>query len=381
MPKVKRFRNLQKSTPQPLCVENTTTQPSGNSSPTNPRVSSLMIEDQPSQHAGLESSLPTENTQQTETSTHVGCESSLPTENTEQTETSTQQVGCQSLSYWTVDAIDLKGVIKKIKVKVKEVNNLPFGERIIVEFDEIGMPIGEGQGVLAGYCGILAICFQLILKGGLEKQACLMSTPNFLREMCKKNRENHNKQLTPHTGGSKPFSRKRHEMFMKTGQLPSRGKLYIETHKRKDGSFLNNATKDIAEKIEVGLTQSTTNESKVSPNDVVGKVLCPEHSGRVRCMGLGAAPTNAFRNTRLRLSDLSLPHLPLSHHHHLLIVRSGCSGMNNLESAFKAYMIMKEGKIPDELISFFDRQPQEGGDANEPESPLDTIGSSGASNI
>jgi len=52
---------------------------------------------------------------------------------------------------------DLEGVIKKIKVKVREVNNLTRGERIIVDFDELGMEIGEGQGVLAGYCGTLAI--------------------------------------------------------------------------------------------------------------------------------------------------------------------------------------------------------------------------------
>lgn len=46
--------------------------------------------------------------------------------------------------------------MKKIKVKVREVSNLPHGQRIIVDFDEVGMAIGEGQGVLAGYCGILA---------------------------------------------------------------------------------------------------------------------------------------------------------------------------------------------------------------------------------
>ena len=48
----------------------------------------------------------------------------------------------------------------------------------------------------------------------------------------------------------------------------------------------------------MSLTQSTNDESEVSPNDVVGRMLGPEHSGRVRCKGLGAAPTNSFRNTR-----------------------------------------------------------------------------------
>jgi len=36
---------------------------------------------------------------------------------------------------------DLEGVIKKIKVKVREVNNLTRGERIIVDFDELGMEV------------------------------------------------------------------------------------------------------------------------------------------------------------------------------------------------------------------------------------------------
>ncbi|XP_052728421.1 uncharacterized protein LOC128195229 [Vigna angularis] len=118
-------------------------------------------------------------------------------------------------------------------------------------------------------------------------------------DICKKNRENRKKQVIPHTGGSKPISRRRHEMLLDSGKLPSRGMLYIETHKKKDGSFVNEAAKAIAEQIEVGLSQSTTDESQVSPHDVVGRVLGPEHSGRVRCMGLGAAPTNSFRNTRM----------------------------------------------------------------------------------
>ncbi|KAL5146523.1 hypothetical protein HKD37_06G016343 [Glycine soja] len=69
-------------------------------------------------------------------------------------------------------------------------------------------------------------------------------------------------------------------LFLEIGKLPSRGQLYIETHKRKDGSFVNKAAKTIAEQIEVGLTQSIVDESEVSPLDVVGRVLGLEHSGR-----------------------------------------------------------------------------------------------------
>ncbi|WVY98853.1 hypothetical protein V8G54_031004 [Vigna mungo] len=117
------------------------------------------------------------------------------------------------------------------------------------------------------------------------------------------------------------------------------------------------------EQIEVGLSQSTADESQVSPYDVVGRVLGPKHSGRVRCMGLGAAPTNSFKNTKMRLSDLSIGSSGTA--------TSSTSSNKweqkymNLESqvqttlgALKAYMIMKEGKIPDELATFFDPQPQ-----------------------
>ncbi|QCD93812.1 hypothetical protein DEO72_LG5g1888 [Vigna unguiculata] len=96
-------------------------------------------------------------------STTPPIDSSLHTENSQQHETSTKHIRHESSSYWTVHAIDLEGVIKKIKVKVREVNNFPRGECIIVDFDELGMAIGEGQGVLAGYCGTLAIDCNLFL--------------------------------------------------------------------------------------------------------------------------------------------------------------------------------------------------------------------------
>jgi hypothetical protein len=52
---------------------------------------------------------------------------------------------------------DSKDEIKKIKVKVKELNNFSKDLRIIVEFDDQWAAYGEAQGLLAGYCGSLAI--------------------------------------------------------------------------------------------------------------------------------------------------------------------------------------------------------------------------------
>ncbi|KAL3372683.1 hypothetical protein AABB24_004966 [Solanum stoloniferum] len=64
--------------------------------------------------------------------------------------------GRESMQHWTVDVIDSQGAIKKFKVKKRDMLNLSDGERIVVDFDDLDSPIGEGQGVLAGFCGILA---------------------------------------------------------------------------------------------------------------------------------------------------------------------------------------------------------------------------------
>nr|XP_018634440.1 uncharacterized protein LOC108949164 isoform X1 [Nicotiana tomentosiformis]XP_018634443.1 uncharacterized protein LOC108949166 [Nicotiana tomentosiformis] len=52
-------------------------------------------------------------------------------------------------------------------------------------------------------------------------------------------------------------------------------------------SFVNYRYKEeTQEKIELAVSESTVNESEITPNDVVGKVLGKEHPGRVRCLGL-----------------------------------------------------------------------------------------------
>ncbi|KAK2428420.1 hypothetical protein QL285_026942 [Trifolium repens] len=202
-------------------------------------------------------------------------------------------------------------------------------------------------------------------------------------ERCRKNKENRSKQVIPHTGGSKPLSRKRHEMFLQTGEQPCRGKLYIETHKKKDGSFVNDAAKGIVEQIEVGLTQSSVHESEISPNDALGRVFGPEHSGRVRCMGMGAAPTNTFRNNGVRLSNLSnsstAAATPSSNFWQEKYTHLESQVQNTME-AFKAYIIMKEGKIPDQVASIFDSSNSVDV-ASEPNLLLNARGSCGGSNV
>ncbi|KAH0681219.1 hypothetical protein KY284_022304 [Solanum tuberosum] len=161
-------------------------------------------------------------------------------------------------------------------------------------------------------------------------------------ELCRRNKEIQRKQKIPHTGGSKANSRRRYEMFLETGKAPSRGKMFIETHKRKNGSFVNVEARTIGEQIESHMTHCNTNESEVSPEDIVGKILGAEHSGRV---------------ARLE------------------------SQVEETLTVLKNYMISKEGGIPEELATMFAPQPPPV-DAEETEivSPMDVRGSSADNN-
>ncbi|KAH0658359.1 hypothetical protein KY289_027107 [Solanum tuberosum] len=95
-------------------------------------------------------------------------------------------------------------------------------------------------------------------------------------------------------------------------------------------------------------------ESQISPNDVVGKVLGKEHSGRVRCLGLGVVPNKVFKQVRPRFggastssSEESCSYQCQENHNQRM------NAHNQMLNAFKAYMIMKEGMIPEQFAGFF----------------------------
>ncbi|KAH0698372.1 hypothetical protein KY289_015854 [Solanum tuberosum] len=362
--------------------------------------------------------------------------------------------------YWNVDTRDSENAIKQIHVKANEVNNLTVGERIIVKFDDYNATYGEAQGLLAGYCGSLAIdcnlfpisferwsgplgmpkkymedCFETILKPRFlfevresisyrycnssiskkwathrqrlwneyfdpakSKNEILSNVPSGINkdqwasfvaysmkpstmEICRRNKEIQKMQKMPHTGGSKANSRRRHELFLETGKTPSRAKMFIETHKRRNGSFVNDEARTIGEQIELNMTQGDTNETEVSPNDTIGKMLGAEHSGRVRCIGMGASPSNTFLITKRRLSELSISSSSYgasstnSTYLHQKVARLE-SQLEGTLTALKDYMISKDGGVPEQFSTLFSPQSEPADSENDPVSLVDIRGSS-----
>ncbi|XP_061364821.1 very-long-chain aldehyde decarbonylase CER1-like [Gastrolobium bilobum] len=176
---------------------------------------------------------------------------------------------------WTVQAIDEEGNEKKIQLTTSGVFEMN-GQRIIVPFDTQMQPYGEVATLLSKVCGRIATdCNNVPI-----------------------NYEGWDKVLDSYK--TECFKSLKEE---ETGHTVSRGELYIATHKKKDGSYANDEAKNLVDQIYEELNQSTSS-TEISTNDVVAKVFGPEHSGRVRGLGLGGLPSNAFGPTSGRFNPI-----------------------------------------------------------------------------
>ncbi|RDY06304.1 hypothetical protein CR513_09722, partial [Mucuna pruriens] len=309
-------------------------------------------------------------------------------------------VGRESSREWTVEAIDEQGKTKKIQLTKSGVFEMPCGERIIVPFDRQMRAYGEAASLLVGACGRIAtdlknipINFdnwqkvpksyrngkmnlwnnvydtslsreQLIAKvlDGIHKDQWLSFVDYHLREehqeLCQKNSAIRKKQIIPHTGGSKLLSTKQHEMEVELGRAVGRGELYIVTHKKKDGSYVNEEARFIGEKMTQEISQSI-DSTEISSNDSLSKVLGKDHVGRVRCLGLGGLHSVAFQSTT-RFSGVGCIFSNSNSAEKEIIsislkdkLASSEESVKTLKNVMLAYIQMKEGYIPTKLEAMF----------------------------
>ncbi|KAF3675087.1 hypothetical protein FXO38_04904 [Capsicum annuum] len=115
-------------------------------------------------------------------------------------------------------AADSHGVIKRRQLKVRDMLNLSQGECIIVEFDDV-TPVREAQSLLVGFCGLLATDRCIFPIGFVKWNDSPESYFN-------------------------PCFGQIIKMF-ETGHKPGRAELYLATHKKEDGSHVNEAAKEI----------------------------------------------------------------------------------------------------------------------------------------
>ncbi|TKY59581.1 transposase, Ptta/En/Spm, plant [Spatholobus suberectus] len=129
------------------------------------------------------------------------------------------------------------------------------------------------------------------------------------------------------------------------------------THKRKDGSYVNDEAMEIGNKIDEYLSQNPKDASIISPNDVIGVIFGKEHPGYVRSLGMGVCPTIAFKHTTTQLNGMNLGS-SIANTSHLeekfVNMETKVATVKSQMQTLLAYIALKEGgNIPEEIASLF----------------------------
>ncbi|RVW73949.1 hypothetical protein CK203_053187 [Vitis vinifera] len=138
----------------------------------------------------------------------------------------------------------------------------------------------------------------------------------------KKNKANRAKQVIKHTSGSKSYAQIRYEQAQKKEDRsePNRIEMFALTHTRKDGTPVDDHSKEIMELLSQpeGTSSSTSASSGASTSvsstsvastyvdEIYTQVMGPERHGRVRGYGFGPTPTSIFGSTSRRRSRVIL---------------------------------------------------------------------------
>ncbi|XP_061353676.1 uncharacterized protein LOC133298420 [Gastrolobium bilobum] len=305
-------------------------------------------------------------------------------------------LGRESSRKWTVQAIDEEGNEKKIQLTTSSVFEMNDGQRIIVPFDTQMQAYGEVATLFSKVCGRIATdcnnvpinyerwdkvpdpykdeCYDsLKAPETIAKRYCLLTLGRRFRNgksklwKSAKQLKLPRDQLIAKVPAGVPkdqwssfvdYHLKPSYKEVEVGRPVSRGELYIETHK-------NDKAKAIVDQIYEELSQSTSS-TEISTNDAIAKVFGPEHSGRVRGLGLGGLPSIAFGPTSRRFNPIgstfsstdSAESSRLREEVTSLKTKLAASeeSVKTLQTVMLAYIQMKEGQIPPELDALFGRR-------------------------
>ncbi|XP_027942341.1 uncharacterized protein LOC114196043 [Vigna unguiculata] len=125
------------------------------------------------------------------------------------------------------------------------------------------------------------------------------------------------------------------------------------THKRKNGTYVNDEAMEIGEKIDELMLKNPETASEISPNDPIGVIFGKEHPGRVRGLSYGACPTLAFQQstTRIRGINFASPDAASPHDKDKFVkIENELATVKNQVQALLAYIASKED-VPEHVAA------------------------------
>ncbi|KAL2340134.1 hypothetical protein Fmac_008074 [Flemingia macrophylla] len=246
------------------------------------------------------------------------------------------ELNCKTKNLELMEESDGEGRISQTRLKVQDVFAMTDSStRILTQWNRNNQPVGDSSSLLAGFLGQVASNFgnfpaNFVVNDDKHKQYILRSLGNkwkdkrcrlfdkyhnwelsveeniqnhpphipqdhwaiFVRyrrnakamDIANKNAANRAKLVIPHILGSKTLARKRDELETIHGREFSRAEMYQLSHKKPDGTFVNEEARELHEKLQEQMQNCSENEAFMR---VCGK----EHPGYVRGMGLGVSPS------------------------------------------------------------------------------------------
>ncbi|KAL2330077.1 hypothetical protein Fmac_017658 [Flemingia macrophylla] len=183
-----------------------------------------------------------------------------------------------------------KVVSHKPRLKVQDVFAMTDSStRILTQWNRNNQPVGDSSSLLAGFLGQVASNFgnfPVLYENWSQVPEQYKNNVylNTIQDIANKNAANHAKLVIPHILGSKTLARKRDELETIHGREFSRAEMYQLSHKKPDGTFVNEEARELHEKLQEQMQNCSENEAFIR---VCGK----EHPGYVRGMGLGVSPS------------------------------------------------------------------------------------------
>ncbi|XP_057993079.1 uncharacterized protein LOC110659855 isoform X3 [Hevea brasiliensis] len=194
---------------------------------------------------------------------------------------------------------------KRGKTTMAAIWNMDENERIFLEVNEFGVPCSKEAAILGSFLGTIATNgiyapLNITRWDKEEFKPFHAQILKLLEKMSSINTANAKKQKNAHTTGRKSYARLMKEMEKTNGKAPDRLEFFEATHKRKDGTYVDDNIRDLMEKARALIAErserSGTDLAQLH-EQIFQELMGPEHNGRVRGMGLGPTPSSYFGMT------------------------------------------------------------------------------------
>ncbi|KAL2322003.1 hypothetical protein Fmac_026382 [Flemingia macrophylla] len=161
--------------------------------------------------------------------------------------------------------------------------------RILTQWNKNNQPVGDSSSLLASFLGQVTSNFgnfPVLYENWTQVPEQYKNNVyvNTIHDIANKNVANRAKLVIPHILGSKTLARKRDELETIHGREFSRAEIYQLSHKKPNGTFVNEEARELHEKLQEEMQHCSENEAFL-------RVCRTEHPGYMRGMGLGVSPS------------------------------------------------------------------------------------------